>query len=131
MEPGAEPVIDQGKCTFSMVLGDRILKQDFEAAMGGMPFTGLGFTAFNKATKKYEAIWMDSMSTGIFFMTGEPKPDGATWEYAGSWYGPGGKEIKTRTIMRKVSDDEQVMEMYNDMGEGEMKSMEMTYKRVK
>lgn len=131
MEPGAEPVVEQGRCTYSMVLDGRILKQDYEGSMAGKPFTGIGYTAFDNATKKYEAIWMDSMSTGIFMMTGVKNPDGKSCDYSGSMYGPGGMEMKTRVVMRKVSDDEQVMEMYYSMPQGEVKAMELTYKRVK
>lgn len=131
MAPGAEPFVDRGRATFSMVLGDRILKQEFEGAMAGTPYTGLGFTAFDKATRRYQSIWMDSTSTGIFMMSSTRKLGDEAWEYRGSFYGPGGVEVPTRAIMRKTGDDEQVMEMYHDMGRGETKSMELTYRRDK
>jgi len=131
MAPGAEPILSKGKTKFAVALGGLMLKQDYEGSMGGMPFTGLGYSAFNKATGKYEAVWMDSMSSGIMFMNGTEKEKGKTWVYHGHFFGPGGVKIKSRSIMTHVSDDEQTMVMYMDSGAGEMKSMEMTYTRVK
>ena len=131
MAPGAEPTVEKGKTSYSTVLGGLILKQDYKGSMGGMPFTGIGYTAFNKATGKYEAVWMDSMSSGIMFMNGTEKEKGKTWEYRGHWFGPGGVKVNSRSVMTRVSDDKQTLVMYMDGGQGEKKSAEMTYTRVK
>jgi hypothetical protein len=98
--------------------------------MNGQTFKGLGFTAYNKATKKYESVWMDSMSTGIGFSNGTETEPG-TWTYKGSFFGPGGRKCTTRMVMMKISDDEEKMEMFCDMGMGEQKSMELTATREK
>jgi hypothetical protein len=129
-EPGKEPTVEQGKVTYSMVLGDRFLRQEVEGAMMGQPFHGLGYTGFDNATKKYQAVWMDSMGTCMMLMTGtEIKP--GVQELKGSFAGPGGAEMKMRIIHTKVSDDKMTMDMFCDMGMGEMKSMEQTYTRSK
>ena len=128
--PG-EPTVSKAKTKFSVVLGGLILRQDYEGVMGDTPFTGLGFTAFNNGTGKYEAIWMDSGSTGIAFMNGTETEKNKVFEYKGHFFGPGGAKITSRSIMKRVDDDTQTMEMYMNMGQGEMKAMEITYKRVK
>lgn len=128
--PGAEPVIEKCKVVRTEALGGRFIKEVFEGSMMGMPFTGEGYMGFNKATKKHEIAWMDSMGTGIMFMTGTETAAG-TIEYKGSFFGPGGVEVKSRSLVKKIADDKYVMEMHNDMGEGEMKCMEMTYTRAK
>jgi len=46
-------------------------------------------------------------------------------------FGPGGVTVKSRSVLTRVSDDKQTMVMYMGGGAAEMKSMEMTYTRVK
>jgi hypothetical protein len=127
---GAEPTVSKGKMVRTPVLGGRYLREEFECDMGGMPFQGLGFAAFNNATKEWEVAWMDNMGTGIMLMKGTEVGD-KTYEFTGSCTGPGGVEMKHRMVTKHVSDDKQTMEMYCDQGSGEMKCMEQTYTRSK
>lgn len=129
--PGAEPTVSTAKSKYSMVMGDLILRQDYEGKMGEVPFQGVSYTAFNKGTGKYEALWMDSMSSGMMFMNGTETEKNKAFEYKGHFFGPGGVKVEMRSIMKRVDADTQTMEMYMNMGQGEMKSMEMTYTRVK
>jgi hypothetical protein len=133
MDPAGEPQMSKGKAVFSMALGDRFLKQDYQGDFMGMPFTGIGYTGFNNATKKWESMWLDSGGTGIMMSTGTETEKGKAYSYTGSFYGPGGALVKSRMVMKKISDDKQVMEMYNDLGDGrgECKCMEITYNRAK
>jgi hypothetical protein len=126
--PG-EPTVEKGTSTFSMDLNGLMLKQDYSGTMSGIPFTGIGYTAFNKATKKYEALWMDSMSSGIMFLDGE-KGDNDVITYRGRFFGPGGVKVPCRYELTPVKDGKQVFTMWMDMGAGEQKSMEMTYSRA-
>ena len=128
-DPNGEPEVSKSKATFKMTLGGLILEQHDEGSMMGHKFTGRGFNAFNKATGKYEAIWMDSMSSGIMKMVGEKK-DGVI-EYKGHFFGPGGAKIECRYEMSKINEDKHLFVMYMDMGMGMNKSMEMTYNRAK
>jgi hypothetical protein len=130
-QPGAEPNVSHGKVVRTEVFGGRFLREDFEGQMGGDTFKGVGFTGFNNATKKYEMVWFSSMGTDIMFMTGTETEAGKAWEFKGAFAGPGGMQIKSRIVTRKIADDQEVMEMWNDMGMGEMKCMEITYTRAK
>ena len=118
------------KSKFEMVLGDRILRQEYEGVMDGTPFKGIGYTGFDKGSQKYQSVWMDSMSTGMMFSIGTKQEDGSV-EYKGNFYGPGAAKIPARIVLRYPDADTQVMEFYMDMGAGEMKSVEMTYTRAK
>ena len=122
----------KGKEVRTEMLGGRYLKAEYEGEMGGDPFKGVAYSGFNKATKKYEMVWMSSMDTAILFLTGTETEAGKAWEYTGSWTGPGGMKGKTRLVVRKISDNQDVTEIYNDMGMGgEVKCLEMTYTRAK
>ncbi|MHC4937501.1 MAG: DUF1579 family protein [Planctomycetota bacterium] len=118
------------KSKFTMVLGDLILRQDYSGEMNGTPFTGLGYTGFDKGSGRYQSVWMDSMSSGMMCSIGTKQEDGSI-EYKGHFFGPGGAKIPTRVVLKYPDDDTQQMEFYMDMGTGEMKSVEITYKRVK
>jgi hypothetical protein len=131
-QPGAEPKLSKGKVVRTAEFGGRFIKEEFEGEAGGMPFTGTGYSGFNNATKKYEMVWISSMGTDIMFMTGTETEPGKVCEFKGSFTGPGGMQIKSRIVNRKISDDQDVMEMWNDFGMGgEMKCMEITYTRAK
>lgn len=131
MAPGAEPVASKGKATFSSVLDGRFLRQDFEGDMEGAPFRGIGHIGFNNATNKYEMTWIDNWGTGFLFMTGVEKEGGKVVELTGTYNGPNGVVMKSRSVMTIKGPDEQFLEIFNDMGQGETKSMEMTYHRAK
>jgi len=125
-QPGGEPTVSKGKAVCTEALGGRFIREDFECEMMGKPFHGIGYHGFNNATKKYELAWLDSVGTGIMLMTGTES------ELKGSFAGPGGIEMTMRSVVKPVSDDQFVMEMYSDMGMGaEMKCMELTYTRAK
>jgi hypothetical protein len=126
MEPGKEPQVSKGKVVRTEVLGGRYVREDMEGEMGGKKFSGIGYLAFNNATKKHECVWLDSGGTGIMYMSGTET------ELKGSFYGPGGAVVQSRCVTKHINDDRATMEMYMDMGMGgEMKCMEMTYTRVK
>jgi Protein of unknown function (DUF1579) len=123
--------VTKGKEVRTAIFGGRFLKAEYEGEMAGAPFNGVAYSGFNKATKKYEMIWISSMDTAILLLTGTETEAGKAWEYNGSWSGPGGMQGKTRIVARKISDDQDTMEIYNNMGMGEMKCLEMTYTRAK
>lgn len=130
MGPG-EPISSTGKAVFSAALGDRFIKQEYESEMAGEPFQGIGYTGFNKATRKYEMAWMDTLGTGFLNMTGTETEPGKAWTFVGSCAGPQDMEMKHRIVLKKINDDKNTMEVYCDFGTGEAKMMELTYTRSK
>jgi hypothetical protein len=130
MGPG-EPTVSTGKAVFSSVYDGRFLKQDYEGTFMGQPDLGIGYTGFNNATKKYEVVWISNMGTGLMLMTGTETAPG-TCEFEGSCAGLDGKDMKHRLVLKHVSDDKQVLEMYmSEGGAPEAKCMELTYTRAK
>jgi len=131
MQPGAAPVETKATAVFTSLLGGRYLRQEYKGMFMGRPFEGIGCTGFNNATRKYEDVWIDSMSTAMMVMRGTETTPGKVWEFSGTSTGPDGKETKMRSVMTKVSDDEQVVEMFGNDGGVEMKWMELRYTREK
>jgi hypothetical protein len=67
-----------GTCEQKLILDGHYLRQEYTGNMMGTPFTGLNFLGYNNHTKKYESIWIDSLSTAIYFFTGKASADGKT-----------------------------------------------------
>ncbi len=70
MAPGAEPMKMEATATVEMILGGRYQQMKYSGNMMGMPFEGIGITAFDNATKKFYSSWIDNMGTGLLYCTG-------------------------------------------------------------
>ena len=81
LSPGMEAFNSTGSATFESAMGGRFIKQHFNGSMMGQNFTGVGLSGYNNASKKYEGVWYDSMSTAMYMVTGEKTADG--WVYEG------------------------------------------------
>lgn len=131
-KPGEPPVSSSGIAVFTSLFNGRYLRQDVDGLFLGAPFRGTGLMGFNNATRQYEDVWIDSNSTGIMHSTGTRAADGKRWEFTGSCAGPGGKEMKMRSTITRVSDDQFSAEAFCDVdGSGETKCWEATYTRAK
>jgi len=129
-EPGKEPNVSKGKMINTLVHGGRYLSHDYKGEFMGMPFTGSGYFGYNNATKQYQGVWIDSMSTSFMLNTGTYDEATKTYTTAGTMDGPGGMKIDQREVIKIISNDEHVMEMYHTMpGTPEMKAMEIKYTR--
>ena len=128
-EPGGPAVEDTGTATRAMVLGGRVLVEEVESSMMGMPFTGRGTTGFDNVSGKYWATWNDSMSTGIMVSEGTCDTANKTCSFTGSWNdalkkGP----VTARMTTRWTSPTTEVFELYGPGKDGkEMKMMEILY----
>lgn len=130
MEPGKPPVESSGTCEQKMILGGHYLQQTYSGDMMGQPFTGICLMGFDNHTKKYESIWIDSMSTGIFYFKGTASKDGRTITQKCSYDDP----IKGPSVWRTVTviKDDKTLEFamfITPKGGKEEKMMEMTIAR--
>jgi hypothetical protein len=130
MDPKAPPTESKATAQFTSVYEGRYIKQDFQGDMMGMPYSGTGYEGFDRGLGVYTAVWMDSMSTGMFTQTGKASADGKTITYGGEMYCPQTNgPIKARSVMTRVSDDELTYEMFVTQNGHEDKSMELHYHR--
>ena len=132
--PGSEAQTSTGTAEYSMVLGNRYMKQEVTATMMGMPFNGIGYTAYDNFKKKYVGSWMDNMGTGISTMEGTADASGKTITMWGLMDEPttGEKNKKVKYVTKIVDADTQIFEIYDVSAYGEKApTMQMTYKRKK
>lgn len=134
MMPGAPPEVSKGTAEFRLLFGGRYIEQKFACDMNGQPFEGLSIEGYDRIKKKFVSIWLDNTSTGMFVSEGVADASGKVCTYYGTSDDPltGELDKMMKAVAREVSKDEAVFEMYEmRAGVGEVKVMEITYKRKK
>lgn len=126
-EPGAPVTEDVGTAKRSMILGGRVLVEEFNGSMMGQPFTGHGMRGYDNVTGKYWSTWMDSMSTGVMLSKGSCDAKGAC-TFTGSYDDPVRKTLVTLRMTTRQDGPKEIFEMYSpDKSGKEFKMMEITY----
>ena len=130
MEPDKPPMEGTGTCEQKMLLDGRYLLQEYTGEMMGSPFTGINLIGYDNHTKKYVSIWVDSMSTGIYYFEGTASADGKIITQENSYDDPVRGPTVWRSVTRIVNDNILEYEMYlSSKGGKEEKMMEMTVTR--
>jgi len=131
-DPSGQTMKSDGSAAFEMVLGGRYMKLTFKSSMMGMPLEGLGYDAYDNATKEYISIWMDTFGTGLIYLKGKMDEKTKSIIYSGTSVDPmSGKEMQVKTVMKKIDENHCLMEMYMIEEGKEIKNMEIDYTRVK
>jgi len=130
-EPGAKAEISEGQAELRWVLGGRHLEQRFRGVSMGKPVDGIGYIGYDKVLKRYSSVWLDSLSTGMYVEKGSVDRSGKVFEFAGQYADPfTGKLKNSRSIMRLVSDQQYLVQMFDRTSDGrEYKSVEISYRR--
>jgi hypothetical protein len=119
-----------GTCEQKLLLDGRYLQQEYTGDMGGESFTGINIIGYDNHTKKYVSVWLDSMSTGIYFFEGSASPDGKTITQESVYDDPVRGKTSWRSVTRIRDDNTLEYEMFLRSGRGkEEKMMEMTVVR--
>lgn len=128
-DPAGQPMEESGKAKRSMALGGRVLVEDVDSTMMGMPFTGHGMTGYDNVTGKYWSTWTDTMGTGLMLSEGTCDASGKTCTFTGSYNDPVKKTlVKARMTTKWTSPTTEVFEMYGPGKDGkETRMMEITY----
>lgn len=131
MGPG-EPHTSKGTSMCTMILDGRYLLEEFRGDFEGMAFKGMGITGFDNTAKRFQAVWVDSMGTGIGMATGSLDPTGKILTSRMTFMDPRtGKEGSMRTVLKIVDEKTHLFEVFEPGPDGkEVKTMEMTYRKV-
>ena len=131
--PTAPPTESQGTSEMRMILGGRYLLEEVKGDFNGMPFEGMEIEGYDNFKKEHFIFWIDNMGTMMLTGTGSADSTGKVITYQSIYDDPmtGEKNKKMRQVVRIVSNDELAYEMYDSQQGKEIKTMEMTYKRVK
>ncbi|MEM7610630.1 MAG: DUF1579 family protein [Pseudomonadota bacterium] len=127
MEPDAEPIPNTMTVEREMDLGGRVLVEHWSGDVMGMAFEGRSRTGYDNVTKRYWSTWSDNMSTGLLIMHGGWDDDEQALVMTGKGTHPlSGETYTVRSIGRTTADGLESMDMYEDHGDGEYKSMSFT-----
>lgn len=131
MKPGAPPTVSKVSLQGEMILGGRYLKVVYKGDMGGMPFEGIGTTAYDNHLKKFVSVWIDSFSTGIFRTEGTLEEKTRT--ETGDFYNIlDNSSLSYRQVTTLIAPDQFSMDMYEKHADGkEFKTMEMVVSKKK
>ena len=128
--PGAEPQVSVGTSTRQMILGGRYLAEVVHATVEGFPFEGRGLTGYDNVTQTWWGSWIDTMSTAIMITSGAWKEEEGVGTFEGEYNDPVTGELQSsRSVIRKLPNGEELMEMYMTTATGEVKALEILYHR--
>lgn len=129
MDPSQPPQTMTGTTKYESIMDGRYIVGHYSGMMMGMPFNGMDITGFDNALKVYQNIWIDNMGTGMMFLDGTFDKKSNTLTYKGKMVTPSGAKIDVRTVLKIEDKDHSTYQMFANEGKGEMKTMEIKYKR--
>ena len=132
-DPSAPPMESKGTAERKMVLGGRVLQEQFKGEVFGEAFEGLGHTGYDNLKQEFWSTWTDNMSTAMMTSTGRCHESGSPCTFIGSMQDPVSGQVRhTRGVIRHEGADKQVFESYEWGADGaERKTMEIVYTRKK
>lgn len=128
MGPDAPPTEGTGTMTVKPIMGGRYFIGDFHMDnMMGMPFDGMSCIGYDTAAKEYASTWIDSMSTGIYYSSGQMK-DGALTTM-GTMTQPDGTKSRMKMVSTMEGDNKMVDTFYDEVNGEFVKTGTITYTR--
>jgi hypothetical protein len=127
MQEGDQPTVSHATSKVKWILGGRFLEEDFRSEMMGKPFTGRGLFGFDNTSKKFQSVWIDDFNTAMFTSEGKGESGNKViiLEGRANCPGTGEMDVPMKEVFRVHSQDEHVLEMYNNG----RKTMEIIYTR--
>ena len=131
MDPSAPPTISKGTAKSSWDMNGRFVREEFNSEFMGKPFRGLSFTGYDNVKQKYNSFWIDDMSTTMFTSEGEAGEGGKVLTFEGSYACAltGEKNKQAKQVLRILSRDKHIFEMYDPSKGANAKTMEIIYTR--
>lgn len=129
MDPSQPPQTMKGTTTYESIMDGRYIVGHYSGMMMGMPFNGMDITGYDNALKVFQSIWVDNMGTGMMKTEGTYDKSTNSITYKGQMVTPNGSMADVRQVVKIIDKDHSNFEMYVNMGNGEMKSMEIKYAR--
>ena len=140
MDPSAKPTESTGTAVRKTVMEGRYVSGEYhgkfkmpgpDGKMMETDFTGMSMDGYDNVKKKFVSGWVDSMGTGIMTMDGTYDAATKTFTYSGDYEMMPGMKEKVREVIKMPDATHMSMEYYEDRGQGETKTMEITYTKKK
>lgn len=130
MAPGATPDVSEGSSENRWVLGGRYLQQTYKGSSMGMPFEGIGYTAYDNVQEKYLGFWMDSFGTGLMTTEGVGKPKDGVFKSVSTGLDAMGNVMRLDCVLEVKDRNHHTYEMWTKAPDGKRYcSMRIEYTR--
>jgi Protein of unknown function (DUF1579) len=138
-DPNAPPTESHGTTLTKSTMGGRYFVSENKGMMqmpgadGKMQdvlFQGMAIEGYDNAKKKFVASWIDNMGTGIMQLEGAYDPATRTLTYRSDYEPLPGMITKVRQTTTLTDRDHRTMEYFEQRGDREVKTMEVTYTRA-
>ncbi len=130
MVPGQPSMPTTGRGTIKSIMDGRYVVEEVDGEGMGMQWQGMGVRGYDNLKKKFIAVWLDSMGTGVMVMEG--RQSGGVINYRGM--GPDvmtGEYVPMRFVEKMIDKDNYEFEMFGPGPDGkEFRTMRMHYTRV-
>ena len=135
MTPGEPPTKGDGTSSNHWALGNLFVESQVRGTFMGKAFEGRSFLGYDKGQQRYTGVWLGSDSTVLWPVSqGTVSDDGKTITMVREKaYDPMLEtNVKVREVLRILDRDHHQFEMYmTTPGEDEMKTMEISYSRIR
>jgi hypothetical protein len=131
MGPG-EPVVSEGTCERTWLLGGRFLQSKYSGMMEGMPFEGMEILGYDTKKKEYTSVWIDNMGTMMSVGSGQADQAGKVFTMTSTFDDPvSGKPVPFKMVTKVVDNNSHVFTMIGTRDGKDHTEMEIAYTRVK
>lgn len=129
-DPAGEPTVTQGTATCEMMLDGRYQLMKVSGNVMGMPFNGIGTTAYDNGKKIWISTWIDNMGTGMMYAEGKYDEATKCIVFTGKMYDPSvGKDVDFKEKVLFIDDNNMGMDMFSVIEGKDVKNMEIRYTR--
>ena len=138
MNPQAAPMESTGTTSTKSVMDGRYFISEHSGNMSlpgpdgknnDLAFKGMGTEGYDNVKKKICRVLDRYMGTGIMMMEGTYDPATKTLTYLGEEEPMPGMKAKVRQVVKTIDQDHRMIEFYEQRGDNDVKTMEITYSR--
>jgi len=133
VSPASQPVESTGTMVSAWVLDGRYIQSMLAGEVGGAPFSGIGYIAYDNVDKIYQTAWMDTGSTGMIWYKGNMDTSGKSAIMKATVANPlTAKPTPLELRLMIEGDGSHVTEIWGKgLGAKMFKLMELRYTKVK
>lgn len=129
--PLSPPDTSHGTSRSTWILGSRFVQEQFEGAVSGSPYQGLGLIGYDAGARQFTTVWLDSLSTTVAVSKGNYDEGRRVFELEGEVYDPLlGREKTIKMRIQIESHDAYRVSMLETLPNGqEYAALQISYRR--
>ncbi|MFZ2323904.1 MAG: DUF1579 domain-containing protein [Ignavibacteriaceae bacterium] len=128
-DPSQPPEITKGAAVYESIFDGRYIIGYYDGITLGMPFSGMNISGYDNVKKVFFSSLINNMGTGVMYLEGTYDKNSNTYNYSRETLDPMENKMKVREVITIIDKDHSKFEMFVNMGNDEMKSMEINYSR--